>query len=116
MCPEEKSVYKVPIGFHELSSLLALALSSSKGLTQSAFPIEHKLVGRKYYFRFNALHQPMHPMEAKINIVMFVKSVVAAVQELHGFGIAHNDIRLDNICFDENRQAVLIDLDRSNFT
>ena len=62
------------------------------------------------------IQQPMDPTKAKKNIVMFVKSVVAAVQELHESSLAHNDIRLANICFDENRQAVLIDLDRSDST
>ena len=39
--------------------------------------------------------------------------VVCAVRELHDFGCAHLDIRLENICFRENGEAVLIDLDRS---
>ena len=37
-------------------------------------------------------------------------SVVIALKELHEQGYTHCDIRLDNICFKENR-AVLIDLD-----
>lgn len=44
----------------------------------------------------------------------FVRSVVEAIKELHSSGNwAHLDIRLDNICFDANNQAILIDIDRS---
>ena len=43
----------------------------------------------------------------------YVKSVVSALHELHGQGIAHLDIRVENICFNESNHAVLIDLDCS---
>ena len=36
-----------------------------------------------------------------------------ALTELHGVGLSHLDIRLPNICFDIEFNAVLIDLDRS---
>lgn len=40
--------------------------------------------------------------------------MVAAVNELHDAGLAHMDIRLENVCFLERTgDAVLIDLDRS---
>ena len=51
---------------------------------------------------------------AKENIVPYVKSVVNAIIELHAAEIAHQDIRLENICFNLTTEvAVLIDLDRS---
>lgn len=43
----------------------------------------------------------------------FVRSVVKAIQELHRFNTAHLDIRLENICFNTNNEAILIDIDRS---
>ena len=41
-----------------------------------------------------------------------VRSIKAALDQLHVLGFAHNDIRLPNICFDTEYRAVLIDLDR----
>ena len=38
-----------------------------------------------------------------------------ALEELHLFGLAHYDIRLPNICFNENYEAVLIDLEFSQY-
>ena len=35
-----------------------------------------------------------------------VKSIKAALDELHGLEFSHNNIRLPNICFDTNYQAV----------
>ena len=43
----------------------------------------------------------------------FVLGVIAALKELHAAGYAHLDVRLDNICLDDDRNPVLIDLDRS---
>lgn len=34
------------------------------------------------------------------------------LEQLHEFGFAHNDIRLENICFSRDFDAVLIDLER----
>ena len=43
----------------------------------------------------------------------FAVSVQSAVEEFHGMGFAHLDLRVPDICFDGQWQAVLIDLDRS---
>ena len=41
-----------------------------------------------------------------------VKGIDAALEALHECGLAHNDVRLPNVCFNERFQPVLIDLDR----
>ena len=46
-------------------------------------------------------------------LTVYLRSVVAALTELHGHNLAHLDVRLENICFDEANRAVFIDLDRS---
>ena len=43
----------------------------------------------------------------------FVKAVIRALQAVHAIGIAHLDVRLENICWDDTQRAVLIDFDRS---
>lgn len=42
----------------------------------------------------------------------FVFTLNQALQELHGMGFSHNDLRLPNVCFNDQYEAVLIDLDR----
>ena len=55
---------------------------------------------------------PIQQEQAKQDLLPFVSSVVCALKELHDFGIAHLDIRLETGCCDSNKRAVLIDLDR----
>ena len=42
----------------------------------------------------------------------FVEKVDLALTELHNMGIAHSDVRLPNICFNHQYDAVLIDMER----
>lgn len=57
---------------------------------------------------------PLLRNQVKQVIVEFVVKVVHAIDELHGMGIAHLDLRLENICVDELAFApILIDLDQS---
>lgn len=47
-------------------------------------------------------------------MIKLVNGTIQALQELHEFGIAHNDVRLENICFHPTDSTpVLIDLGRS---
>ena len=43
----------------------------------------------------------------------FVKEVAQALDKYHKLGFSHQDIRLENVCFNGQYQPVLIDLDRS---
>lgn len=65
-------------------------------------------------FIFSKVHyQPMNVDEASQCMKSFAETVTKAIQQLHGHGFVHADIRLPNICFNERFEAVLIDLDRS---
>ena len=81
-----------------------------------SLPLCEKKIGGERYFQFPLFNFPMNIRTAKKDIVAFVEKVVVAVDALHKFGLAHLDIRIDNICFTtesniEERRAVLIDLD-----
>ena len=106
--PVDGCVYKCP-----LASAAALNLSKAKnaltGLTRTAIPVD--LVGR--YFKYTMYKPPLSPDEAKAVVVPFVKSIVAAIKELHDHNFAHLDIRLENVCIDHSDAAILIDIDRS---
>ena len=41
-----------------------------------------------------------------------MESIKVALDELHELKLSHNDVRLPNICFNQQFEAVLIDLDR----
>ncbi len=56
-------------------------------------------------------YSPLTFEEARACLQGFVSSLMKALEELHSFGLAHYDIRLPNICFNESYEAVLIDLD-----
>ncbi len=56
-------------------------------------------------------YSPLTFEEARVCLRGFVSSLMKAVEELHSFGLAHYDVRLPNICFNESYEAVLIDLD-----
>ncbi len=43
----------------------------------------------------------------------FIRKVAIALREMHTSGIAHNDVRLPNICFDDTSNITFIDLDRA---
>ncbi len=49
--------------------------------------------------------------EVRPHLSAFVSLVFAALGKLHGAGYAHLDVRLENICYNDNNKAVLIDLD-----
>ena len=65
------------------------------------------------FLRFKLYHPPLSRDSARTNIVPFVDGVIKCVKALHYVDIAHLDIRLENVCFDDQGSAVLIDLDRS---
>lgn len=84
-----------------------------KDLTLTAIPIPSPSTIPAEYYTFKAYRPPLTRPEAKTHIVPFVRTVVRAIQELHRFNTAHLDIRLENICFNANLEAILIDIDRS---
>ena len=64
------------------------------------------------YLKFPLVKPPIQQEQAKRDLLPFVSSVVCALKELHDFGIALLDIRLETVCCDSNNRAVLINLDR----
>ena len=118
--PTKRKVYKYPLSGDVrdlLRGLMDHAESKEITLSRSELPRAIKWVKLKNYFEFNLLGNPLSRSKAKERITTFLDSVIEAVEELHGLAkpIAHLDIRLDNICTDENDMAVLIDLDRMQY-
>lgn len=77
--------------------------------------VEHELLMNhtnitlcKYrYFR----HGPLNVTEACDCLRQFVMELKKALDALHSIGLSHNDIRLPNICFNDEFKPVFVDFD-----
>lgn len=66
------------------------------------------------FLRYKAVpHDPLTVDKASLCLHDLLKGLAQAIQEFHQNGYAHQDIRLENVCFNEQYEPVLIDLDRS---
>lgn len=105
-------VYKRP--FSELEIDRLRTLSKHTAIPYCALPTSIEDLEGKEYFKFEKYRQPLLWTEVRPFIADFVEKVVHTISELHQIGIAHLDIRLENICINkENLSPILIDLDRS---
>ncbi len=65
-------------------------------------------------FVFRRCRPPPDISLIRQNRVLYAQSLVTLVNTLHESGLAHLDLRRDNVCVsDDNKSLVLIDLDRS---
>ena len=92
-----------------LRELLLLERSSARQFCHFIVPVIQKP---------NIIHYdkvPFGPLEedqACKYLRTLSQKICAALEELHGFGYAHGDVRLPNVCFNSHYDAVLIDMDR----
>ena len=74
---------------------------------------EMKKFNGKQYFQCDIVpHSPLTRSEAKRCLYDLVQKAHTAIQALHHLGWSHQDVRLPNICFDDEYNAVLVDVDR----
>ena len=116
----DRRLYKYPMLSTERVALLNLLMDvylrkSIPTLERSALPLDQQFIGSMRCFEFKLYDQPLSEEEAQRHKVWFVSEVVKAVNELHDRAkVAHLDIRLENICVDdESNRLILVDLDRS---
>ena len=104
-----KTVYKN--SFESCATERLFELLTAAPLDQCVLP---KKVHDQRYFEFDLVNRPLTCAEARYYLILFASSVKDALASIHQREIAHLDIRLENICFDETcSKALLIDLDRS---
>ena len=75
----------------------------------------YTVMGRLQLFKVPTQLPPLTPDQLKRCIPDFLEKTATALEELHGLGFAHLDVRLPNICFalhDGHYIVKLIDLDR----
>ena len=65
-------------------------------------------------FKYEKVHySPLEVKDASKVLQTLSEKIKAALDELHEQGFMHCDVRLPNICFNEQLDAVLIDVDRA---
>ena len=105
-----KLIYKRPLNSTEYIQLTVLSRENLPDLC-----IKPTLSSHKWFFEY-PLQKPLVKVDVPYlhqNLKEFVWSLKSAIESLHNFGRSHLDIRLANICFNNDNQPVLIDLDRS---
>ncbi len=104
--------YKRPLTEFETLTMFSNAASRPE---LSVYPLRggHQYFSSNFFFVFPEMLPPLRRHEISIEILIeLVNGTIIALQELHGLGYAHNDLRLENICFRRDGSPVLIDLDR----
>ena len=105
---DKQKVYKISLTHSLLDSELVLrSLCNDSPTTHVLLP--DKKFGK--YFQFPLLRGPLEIQELQLCFNSFAESVHQAITELHGTGYAHLDIRMPNICYNDDGEAVLIDPD-----
>ena len=97
--------------------ILNSSYSQLKDITQpSSYRVHYEMHDRvKKMVKYTKVkHDPLTYKEAKECLHDLIRKVVDVSLQLNKEGIQHKDLRLPNICFDENYNLILIDLDRSD--
>ena len=100
------------LGYKNFFPLVLKGITLHKGLISNG---SKQFSGVKFY-KYKRLGKSCDYSQAMVDMPKLTRAVISAIEELHSCGIAHLDIRLDNICFkdeDDLSTAILIDLDRS---
>lgn len=93
MVPSLHKVYKHPL---QASARETLRKRADLNLTLTAVP-KQSPAPLEEYFECDAYLPPLNKINARTHIVPFMRCVIRAIQELHNAGIAHLDIKLENI-------------------
>ncbi len=109
---DAKYIYKV---LCEVESVMNLALLNLFVAGQPKHfvlpcPLRYKATIFKYE---NVHYSPLEVKEASKVLQTLAEKIKAALDELHEQGFMHCDVRLPNICFNEQLEAVLRDVDRA---
>lgn len=90
-------------------------------IVSTGIKLPHVIVPEVLHSRYSSVlvyqyhkvqHGPLTRQNALSCLKALIRTLKQALDELHSENISHNDLRLPNICFNEQYEAVLIDLDR----
>ena len=103
--------FKSPADIKEQNQLHIVASCIPRALpTIKVQPVQ---VGDSIFLKYRGIpYGPLTHTEARSCLYDLVPKLVQVMESIHQNGWAHQDIRLQNICFDEECRPVFIDLDR----
>ena len=109
---DAKYIYKV---LCDVESVMNLALLNLFVAGQPKhFVLPCPLRDKATLFKYEKVHySPLEVKDARKVLQTLAEKIKAALDELHEQGFMHCDVRLPNICFNEQLDAVLIDVDRA---
>ena len=108
-------MFKAPLWDDEYMAMHVFSTRPLLGVSRHvSMPREVKMSSCVYFKYACVPHDPLRREEARLCLIELYAKVCQAVNELHDMlEMAHMDIRLDNICFSDMCDVVLIDFDRS---
>ena len=118
ICNGNREIFKLPFNAAERERLSRLKGAARP--TFSAFPTRCFVVRDSLFFVFKQCRFDLIKLDIAKTVMSvphtkrrWIEGILEAIHELLALGIAHLDIRLPNICYDDERNPILIDLDRS---
>ena len=115
----ETWVYKKPFWLTDDQQLdLCVALQAPHTIDHYAIKLEVTELRQTKFYRYrNVRYDPLSDTEVLTCLRDFYSGVHDALEKVHNeLKLAHMDIRLNNICFDDLYRPILIDFDRSSRT
>ena len=117
MITDNNTVIKL-VYSHQESESLNFFISQLRGCSHLDRVIKLELLRNRIEFGMCVFkyprveYAPLSREEARECLKCLVKEIRECIEELHRIGVTHNDLRLENICFNDQYKAVLIDMDR----
>lgn len=106
-------LYKVIYTLSELNSFRTFSKRWNPSVKLVIHPMETdlELVTLCYSYK-KVQYPPLNTADAYKCLRELVEKIHSALEELHSIKLSHNDVRLPNVCFDDNFHPVLVDIDR----
>jgi len=106
-------MYKLVYNKGEESALKDLYYrAASTSLNPCHFIVPEPGRGIHEFKYFKVPYGPLTVKDARKCLYTLLMKINTALEQLHQFEFAHNDVRLENICFSKELDAVFIDLER----
>lgn len=105
------TMYKFPVLLSDSTTLLMMSLFI-KNPAGNVIELNEETVYDCYNYTYIPW-QPLSEEETQSCLGDFVSRVSQKIEFLHAQQVAHLDIRINNICFNNDCEPILIDLDRS---
>lgn len=109
-------IFKFPLWHSDFQAVRCIAALTRDKEFKHVIKPERCTIGVVSLFRYRRVfYNPLTDQEARSCLHDFYLKASQAIQQLHEeLEVVHMDIHLENICFNEAFEAVLIDLERSD--